>query len=222
MTRRTLPSDPLVLLREVGDVTPPEGAAARIAARLALGAGAGSAVAAASGDSAWQVFAERFVRWSVAPLGVGIALGMGGQALVDRARHLAPPLPSAAASVSTIPALELLEVAPLPQPSTVDEKPTPKNSASTLVEERTLLDKARRQLASDEPALALGFLEQHAQRFARGALVEEREAMWINVLVRLGRNDEAKARGEQFQARFPKSLMGASVRAALTAAGTAK
>lgn len=62
------------------------------------------------------------------------------------------------------------------------------------------------------------FLQQHAQRFTQGELVEEREAMWINVLVRLGRKEEAKARGEAFQTRFPKSLMGSSVRAALSAA----
>jgi hypothetical protein len=86
------------------------------------------------------------------------------------------------------------------------------------VDERVLLDRARRQLASDEPARALVFLEQHAQRFARGELCEEREAMRINVLVQLGRKDEAKAGGDAFAARFPNSIMGASVRAALKAA----
>lgn len=90
------------------------------------------------------------------------------------------------------------------------------------MEERLLLDQARRQLASDEPARALVFLAQHAQRFARGELSEEREAMRINVLVQLGRKDEAKAGGEAFAARFPNSIMGTSVRAALRSADTQK
>ena len=42
--------------------------------------------------------------------------------------------------------------------------------------------------------------------------------MRINVLVQLGRKDEAKARGEAFAARFPNSIMGSSVRAALKSA----
>ena len=52
----------------------------------------------------------------------------------------------------------------------------------------------------------------------RGALTEEREAMWVNVLVLLGRRDDARARREALQARFLNSLMGANVRAALRAA----
>jgi hypothetical protein len=76
-------------------------------------------------------------------------------------------------------------------------------------------------LASDEPARALVFLDEHAQRFARGLLSEEREAMRINVLVQLGRTDEAKTRGEAFAARFPNSIMGSSVRAALKSADAA-
>ena len=92
---------------------------------------------------------------------------------------------------------------------------------STLVDERVLLDRARRQLASDEPARALVFLEPHARRFARGELTEEREAMRINVLVQLGRKDEAKSSGDAFAARFPNSIMGASMRSALKTAETA-
>jgi hypothetical protein len=88
--------------------------------------------------------------------------------------------------------------------------------------ERDLLDRARRQLASDEPAQALAFLEQHARRFPRGQLSEEREAMWVNVLALLGRAGEAKVRGKAFEERFPRSLMGSSVRAAVRAADNAR
>jgi hypothetical protein len=110
------------------------------------------------------------------------------------------------------PATPSLEVPALPA------LPSVQAPRSTLVDERVLLDRARRQLASDEPARALVFLEQHARRFARGELTEEREAMRINVLVQLGRKDEAKVGGDAFAARFPNSIMGASVRSALKAA----
>lgn len=237
MTRRALPSDPLILLREGADVAPPTGAAARVAARLASGAGVvagvtgGSALSPLSNggrptlapSSSWSAYGARFLRWSLLPLGVGGALGAAGHAWLSSASlRPQPALPVALASIAV----------PAPTPSVdealpVVEAETPANPApsasvavarSSLSDERALLDRARRQLASAEPQRALTFLEQHSQRYARGALVEEREAMWVNVLVLLGRKAEAKARGEAFRSRFPNSLMGANVRAALHAA----
>lgn len=236
MSRRSLPSEPLSLLRESADVAPPEGAALRVAARLASGAGVGVAVGGtlAGASSGWRElapaggaglkgFAERFVRWSLLPLAAGVALGAGGQAWFSAApRHAQPPV-----SVVSVPSVPTAEPPTLPiaEPATepalvLSAQPDPFASLprSTLASERLLLDRARVQLASDEPARALTFLEQHAQRFARGELAEEREAMWVNVLAMLGRKEQAKARGEAFQARFPRSLMGASVRSALRAA----
>jgi hypothetical protein len=227
MISRDPTSDPLQLLRETADVTPPESARLRVAARLASSAGAGMALAAvgslAPPCSRWKVLGERFVRWSLLPLGAGIAMGAGGHAYVAATAHeLRPSLPVVSSVTKTLP------VAPAPVPSQdAPQRLEPAPGAalssvpvarSTLAEERALLDRARKQLALDEPARALTVLEQHAQRFPRGQLTEEREAMWINVLVRLERKGEAKARGESFAARFPNSLMSSSVRAALQAA----
>jgi len=233
MTRRALPSDPLSVLRDAVDVAPPEGAALRIAARLASGAaGTGLALSAAATSASessrgWSAFTERFVRWSLLPLGAGIAIGAGGQALLSPAQvRPQPALPVLSAQV--VPSTEPAPLSPL---SLVPEviasaaavpSVAPVAPRSTLADERSLLDRARRQLASDEPARALTFLQQHAQRFARGELTEEREAMYVNVLVRLGRKEEAKTRGAAFQSRFPNSLMGANVRAALRAADVEK
>jgi hypothetical protein len=228
MTRRALPSDPLTLLRESADVAPPEGAAARVAERLASAAMAGAALGSAGvtgldGRPSWGTLGRRFLRWSVAPLGLGIAIGASGQALLaagpTRSQALQPGL--------HLPALASAAQAPVEAPAEAPEvpaaaAPSARPPRSTLMEERLLLDQARRQLASDEPARALVFLDQHAQRFARGELSEEREAMRINVLVQLGRKDEAKAGGEAFAARFPNSIMGTSVRAALRSADTQK
>jgi len=244
MTRRALPSDPLTLLRATADVAPPEAVAARLALRLASVVSASAGPAIAVGPSApaaipgpdWRVLAGRFLRWSAAPLGVGIAIGASGQALLTGAARPAQSARSAASVAWVAPALAVAPVGvapPVPvvasaEAAVVVTMPArsagsaPSSPGSTLVEERGLLDRARRELASDEPARALTFLEQHAQRFGRGQLSEEREAMWVNVLVLLDRKDEAKARGEAFQTRFPNSLMGASVRAALRAADASK
>ena len=242
MTRRALPSDPLNLLRESADVVPPAGAAQRVAARLASGAGAAAgAVVGAAGlsarapgatgarptlapSSAWSAWGARFVRGSWLPLGGGGALGVAGHAwLSSGALRPQPALPVAQPGiVASAPAVLTAEAMPPVLEAEAPVNPEPAASSvvarSSLPEERALLDRARRQLASDEPERALTFLQQHAQRYARGALTEEREAMWVNVLVLLGRRDDARARGEAFQARFPNSLMGANVRAALRAA----
>jgi len=236
MTRRALPSDPLTLLRDSADVAPPVGAAERVAARLARGAGAVAGVAGVSAlapvhggrptlapSSPWSAYGARFVRWSLLPLGVGGALGAMGHAWLGSApspHH--PALPVAPASVVVpVPATTVEEAPPVAEaeaPADPAPAATVAAARSSLPDERALLDRARRQLASAEPQRALTFLEQHAQRYARGALAEEREAMWVNALVLLGRKDEAKARGEAFQSRFPNSLMGTNVRAALRAA----
>jgi hypothetical protein len=236
MTRRDLPSDPLCLLRESQDVAPPEGAEARVGLRLAnlavAGAGATASVTAgesraleSTGRPSGGVLGRRFLRWSVTPLGLGVAIGAGGHALLA---STSPPSPRP--SLPTSPATTMASAAPLvaeaPSAPRLDASSAPPAAAaepprSTLIDERLLLDRARQQLASEEPARALVFLEQHAKRFTRGELTEEREAMRINVLVQLGRTGEAKTRAAAFAARFPSSIMGPSVRSALKAAEAA-
>lgn len=224
MTRRALPSDPLELLRETGEASPPDGAFARVAARLAnLPVTAPITATTApglTGRPSFGALGRRFLRWSVAPLGLGIIIGAGGQALLAGNQ---PPTSAAAPTLpvplpAIVPPAVVNEPVPPAEPASTSPQPSALPPRNTLTDERVLLDQARRQLASDEPARALIFLDQHGQRFARGLLSEEREAMRINVLVRLGRKDEAKARGEAFAARFPNSIMGSSVRAALKSA----
>jgi hypothetical protein len=224
--RRELPSDPLLLLRESGELSPPAEAATRVASRLAASvvASAGSSAPGAlatpksSGGTA-KVLAERFVRWSLVPLGVGVALGAGGQALRGGGElHPQPPLPVATVAPVVMGSPAAVGAAPSAEPPVELPLAPAAPSAmakSTLVAERALLDRARKQLSAGAPTKALAFLEQHAQLFPHGQLGEEREAMWINVLALSGRSTEATARGAAFAVRFPNSLMGSSVRAAL-------
>jgi hypothetical protein len=235
MTRQELPSDPLRWLRESADVAPPEGAQARVAARLASLALPAAAVVAPSGRAApppaapesgtYKMLAERFVRWSLIPLGVGVGLGVGidatrgGEHLVSRP-VAAPAMTSASTAGEPLPSARVVVDDAAATATASVSVPAPLKSS--LAAERDLLDRARSQLASGKPQVALGALEQHAKRFPRGQLSEEREAMWVNVLALVGRAEDARAKGEAFARRFPNSLMGSSVQAAMRSAEQAK
>jgi len=70
--------------------------------------------------------------------------------------------------------------------------------------EAGFLRRTRAALAGD-PARALRMTEEHAARFPRGVLVQERDVIAIDALVRLGRRDEARAKAMSFRARYPSS-----------------
>lgn len=67
-----------------------------------------------------------------------------------------------------------------------------------------LLERAQDALRS-RPAEALALADDHARRFPRGMLAQEREVIAIEALVKTGRTSEAKARAARFKARFPGS-----------------
>jgi hypothetical protein len=71
--------------------------------------------------------------------------------------------------------------------------------------ESELLFGARKALPGDAE-LALRLLTEHAARFPKGQLVPEREVLAIESLRSLGRTQEAEARLQRFQARYPNSL----------------
>lgn len=60
-------------------------------------------------------------------------------------------------------------------------------------------------LLGQDPATALSITEGHQRSFPAAMLVEEREVIAVDALVRLGRRDEARARVAQVRARFPRS-----------------
>jgi hypothetical protein len=80
------------------------------------------------------------------------------------------------------------------------EKPTPPARPS----EAELLEQARAALKT-EPARALQRANEHAARFPRGVLVQEREVLAIQALRKLGRSAEAERRAAAFAKAFPGS-----------------
>src|SRR6185437_10719856 len=83
-----------------------------------------------------------------------------------------------------------------PPPPATAAPPPPRASAvaapaasSSLSAERLLLDQARSALTGEQPDRALALLADHARRFPRPQLGEEREALAIQALAASGRFD---------------------------------
>ena len=85
----------------------------------------------------------------------------------------------------------------------------PPASATVMAQldaERALLDAARAALVQGDSDTALRALDRHARAYVRPLLREEREALFVQALVRAGRYDEARARADAFRQRSPNSL----------------
>jgi hypothetical protein len=89
---------------------------------------------------------------------------------------------------------------------------------TALAQERSLLQGARVVLLRGQPDAALGLLDEHERSFPKGELVEEREVMRVQALVRARRMTEASALAALFRQRFPQSLSLPIVDAALAPA----
>jgi len=132
----------------------------------------------------------------------------------------APPRPSpvparraVTATAPSVPVVEAPEPAEAPAPSgspgavgapiTAGASPV-SPTEDPLLREGQLLQSAGAAIDSD-PRAALAGLDQHEREFPRGQLAAERELLAVQALRNLGRNDEARARGEALIARYPRS-----------------
>jgi hypothetical protein len=84
--------------------------------------------------------------------------------------------------------------------------------ASQLREESEMILGARRVLRAGDPLRALTLLDAARARFPEGILVQEREALSIEALVRSGQRALATKRAEAFLRAYPKSPHGADVK----------
>ena len=83
---------------------------------------------------------------------------------------------------------------------------------SSLAEEVAMLQRARRALAAENGALALGLVEELDERFPKGVLIEERSATRVLSLCKLERTDEARQTARSFLERYPGSVYAERVR----------
>ena len=99
--------------------------------------------------------------------------------------------------------------------SAVAPRSTPTASLQTEASERdeaytkevALIQMARTALARGDHAGALEATDAHHHRFPRGRMVEDRESIAIQALASAHRTDEARARAEQFKAKYPHSIL---------------
>ena len=75
---------------------------------------------------------------------------------------------------------------------------------SDPVAEVALLERAQRSL-DVEPREAVAITAEHRKAFPRGALVQEREMLAIDALLRLGDRAAAERRARAFERAFPSS-----------------
>jgi hypothetical protein len=82
---------------------------------------------------------------------------------------------------------------------------TEESVAPSPAEELALLNRAQ-SLLGQNPAMALMLASDHQRRFRPGTLVQEREVIAIDALLRLGQRPAAEARAARFRQQFPASV----------------
>jgi outer membrane biosynthesis protein TonB len=91
-------------------------------------------------------------------------------------------------------------------------KPTAGAPDASLAEETRLTRAAKAALARGDAESALRSTSVHASRFPDGVLTEEREALAIRALCRLGRDADARARAGAFGRSHPSSTVARTLR----------
>jgi hypothetical protein len=126
-------------------------------------------------------------------------------------------LSSAASSGPTaVPPLAVAMPSAPPSAAPVSAAGTPHAGIARLDAERALLDAARTSLIGGDHETALRVLERHERTYHRPLLGDERDALFVQALVRAGRYDEARTRAEALRRRSPNSLFLSAVDAALS------
>jgi hypothetical protein len=142
--------------------------------------------------------------------GAGLVLGVGGT-LGWQQQHLVVPSPIVVVQRVEVRVEVPVEVpapvrAPLPPPAA----PRPR-ATDTLDAEQRLLDTARAALVQQRPDAALEALQQHAKGYPAGQLAEERDALEVQALWKVGRDAEARSKGAAFRRRYPQSIFDAAL-----------
>jgi hypothetical protein len=183
------------LLGPVGPAAPVAAASKALGLKLAL---AGAALIAAGGG-AW-LLATPSARPPSAPTQAPVPPSPKPQpaAVTTPEAPVAPP--EVTATPDGAPSADEAAKAAAPGPAKLPGKPTPPAQPS----EAELLEQARAALKAD-PARALQRANEHAARYPRGVLVQEREVLAIQALRKLGRSAEADRRTEAFAKAFPGS-----------------
>lgn len=138
--------------------------------------------------------------------GTGALFGLyAGRGPGDAQAEVPPSVPARVVDVAP-PVAPTAESAP-PRSVTVESAPAapaPALPAGKPPSEASLIRAARAALPGGTTQ-ARRLLERHRRLYPQGQLVQEREVLWIEVLEREGRGDEASARAAAFRQQNPES-----------------
>jgi len=147
---------------------------------------------------------------------VAFVVGAAGAAVAFRSRthsesNVAPPAtpqlePAACAAPAAPPLASLVPPQPSVEPSAAHTEPLI-TARESYAAELGLLQRAQAAYADHNFATTLLIVSEHARRFPKGRLAEEREALHVKALVGAGREEEARRAASGFAARFPRSAL---------------
>ena len=166
------------------------------------------------------------------PLAVAFTLGgVAGAALhattskpTEVVRVVQVAAPERAATEAPPPAARSVPVAPLAPRHKVPAKLPPVASSQAVAKdpavaaERALIEMGRTALGRGQARAAYEAMVEHEQRFPRGRLGEERDAIRIQALVEVGQLAAARLLAEGFARDYPRSLLRPAIDRALSGA----
>ena len=126
------------------------------------------------------------------------------------AKQVATP-PAEAAEVEAAPA-----PSPRPASATKAKAKAAPASADDLAAELELLAAAKR---AEDPTERLKLLKEHATKYGRSRLAEERAVLTIETMCTLGQGEGARQRAKAFGERFPKSAFAGRISRSCAEAG---
>jgi hypothetical protein len=170
--------------------------------------------ASVSEPLARQARRPRPVLWIRFAAAAGLLLAAAGAIAGLHARWSAPA-PAVSEPVVTTPARRAVvapatapaaEPAPLPSIAPQGRPRAPARDQGAEAELR-LVRQAQEAVAQGRFDAAVAPIAEHIRRFPNGRLVEEREALRIQALAKLGRVADARRAATAFRARFPRSVL---------------
>ena len=225
-----LPDDVRDLLARADVPGPPAGLEDRIWSQMSTGFGFPDGAApppASPPASPSGALHAAMGKWGVLSTIAALAVGGAGGAVVHGAldARSAPVTGAPTTIASEVPVASALTsevtVAPTEHdaaaPPVLAKPPVTKPARRDvdLAEEQSLLETARSAILRREPRLALGPLREHAQRFPRGHLSEERDGLWVQALANAGETAAARTKAAEFRRKYPQSLLLPAVDAAV-------
>jgi len=208
---------PLGTTRELAQLS--QGLAGLLQPAVGLSAAPLAAAAASSG-----LKLSRWLAWAAAGVGGAAAVWYLTTEPASAPPPSQPPAPHSQPIPAEPPAAEPLVAVPVEQ---VVAEPTPEVASAARNKaprsaprsasgssEAELLRRAQSLLGTN-PARALELTAEHQRRHRNGVLTEEREALAIEALRRLGRTQAAQRRAAAFEQHYPNSVHASRVRGTL-------